>query len=158
AGGPGNLGGRPGAGVEPGTRRVGLVRARLGGVLASRPGQWTDDGSPARLPQGHVGRPRVGAGGLRRHPRGRLGDPEAAAHVPIWDVFGKRKPDDEFEWVGSIKASDLEMALVLARETHFRHKEGVAYAVRGHGEQGLHVAPYGGDEWGGVADRAYGPQ
>ena len=75
--------------------------------------------------------------------------------MPIWDVFGKRKPDDEFEWVGSIKASDLEMALVLARETHFRHKEGVAYAVRGHGEQGLHVASYEGDELGGVTDHSY---
>jgi 1,2-phenylacetyl-CoA epoxidase PaaB subunit len=75
--------------------------------------------------------------------------------VPIWDVFGKRRPDDEFEWVGSIKASDLEMAIVLARETHFRHKEGVAYAVRRHGEQGLHVAPYQGDVLGGVTDRSY---
>ena len=34
--------------------------------------------------------------------------------MPIWDVFGKRRPDDDFEWVGSIKASDVEMALVLA--------------------------------------------
>src|SRR5205807_748121 len=62
---------------------------------------------------------------------------------------------DEFEWAGSIKASDLEMALVLARETHFRHKEGVAYAVRGRGEQDLHVAAYGGEELGGVTDRSY---
>jgi 1,2-phenylacetyl-CoA epoxidase PaaB subunit len=75
--------------------------------------------------------------------------------VPIWDVFGKRKPDDQFEWAGSIKASDLEMALVFARETHFRHKEGVAYAVRRHGEQELHVAAYEGDELGGVTDRSY---
>jgi 1,2-phenylacetyl-CoA epoxidase PaaB subunit len=75
--------------------------------------------------------------------------------VPIWDVFGKRKPDDEFEWAGSIKASDLEMALVLARETHFRHKEGVAYAVRRHGEQELHAGPYPADVLGGVTDRSY---
>ena len=75
--------------------------------------------------------------------------------MPIWDVFGKRKPDDEFEWAGSIKASDLEMALVLARETHFRHKEGVSYAVRRHGEQELHVSRYAGDELGGVTDRSY---
>jgi len=75
--------------------------------------------------------------------------------VPIWDVFGKRKADDEFEWAGSIKASDLEMALVLARETHFRHKEGVAYALRRRGEQDLHVAAYGGEELGGVTDRSY---
>jgi 1,2-phenylacetyl-CoA epoxidase PaaB subunit len=75
--------------------------------------------------------------------------------VPVWDVFGKRKPDDQFEWAGSIKASDLEMALVLARETHFRHKEGVAYAVRRRGEEELHVAPYEGDVLGGVTDRSY---
>jgi len=78
--------------------------------------------------------------------------------VPIWDVYGKRKPDDAFEWAGSIKASDLEMALVLARETHFRHKEGVAYAVRRHGESDdgeLHVAPYPADVLGGVTDHSY---
>jgi 1,2-phenylacetyl-CoA epoxidase PaaB subunit len=75
--------------------------------------------------------------------------------VPIWDVFGKRKPDDEFEWAGSIKASDLEMALVLARETHFRHKEGVAYAVRRRGEDELRFAPYSGDALGGITDRSY---
>jgi 1,2-phenylacetyl-CoA epoxidase PaaB subunit len=75
--------------------------------------------------------------------------------VPIWDVFGKRKPDDEFEWAGSIKAPDPEMALILARETHFRHKEGVAYAVRRRGNGDLHVGPYQGDVLGGVTDRSY---
>jgi 1,2-phenylacetyl-CoA epoxidase PaaB subunit len=75
--------------------------------------------------------------------------------VPIWDVFGKRKPDDEFEWAGSIKAPDSEMALILARETHFRHKEGVAYAVRRRGHQDMHVGPYQGDVLGGVTDRSY---
>ena len=75
--------------------------------------------------------------------------------MPIWDVFGKRKPDDDFEWAGSIKASDLEMALVLARETHFRHKEGVAYAVRRRGEHDLHIASYQGDVLGGITDRSY---
>jgi 1,2-phenylacetyl-CoA epoxidase PaaB subunit len=75
--------------------------------------------------------------------------------VPIWDVFGKRKAGDEFEWVGSIKASDVDMALVLAKETHFRHKEGVAYAVRGRGEPDLHVATYEADVLGGVTDHSY---
>jgi len=77
--------------------------------------------------------------------------------VPVWDVFGKRKPDDEFQWVGGIKAPDVDMALVLARETHFRHKEGVAYAVRRRGDTdaALHVGKYGGDELGGLTDRSY---
>jgi len=75
--------------------------------------------------------------------------------VPVWEVFGKRKPGDEFELVGGIKAPDVEMALVLARETHFRHKEGVAYAVRRRGDDELHVGPYGGDVLGGVTDHSY---
>jgi hypothetical protein len=75
--------------------------------------------------------------------------------VPIWDVFGKRKADDEFEWAGSIKAPDLEMALILARETHFRHKEGVAYAVRLRGDTEFHFGPYEGELLGGVTDRSY---
>jgi 1,2-phenylacetyl-CoA epoxidase PaaB subunit len=75
--------------------------------------------------------------------------------VPIWDVFGKRKPEDEFEWAGSIKAPDPEMALILARETHFRHKEGVAYAVRRRGDDQLHIGPYAADVIGGVTDRSY---
>jgi ring-1,2-phenylacetyl-CoA epoxidase subunit PaaB len=75
--------------------------------------------------------------------------------LPIWDVFGKRKPQDDFEWAGSIKAPDAEMALILARETHFRHKEGVAYAVRRHGDERLYIGTYPSDELGGVTDRSY---
>ena len=70
-------------------------------------------------------------------------------------MLGKRSTDDDFVVVGGIKAPDVEMALLLARETHFRHKEGVAYAVRRRGEQELHVGPFGGDLLGGVTDRAY---
>jgi 1,2-phenylacetyl-CoA epoxidase PaaB subunit len=75
--------------------------------------------------------------------------------VPIWDVFGKRKTADDFEWAGSIKAPDAEMALILAKETHFRHKEGVEYAVRLRGDTELHVGPYQGDVLGGMTDRSY---
>jgi hypothetical protein len=75
--------------------------------------------------------------------------------VPVWDVFGKRKPTDEFELVGGIKAPDVEMALVLARETHFRHKEGVAYAVRRRGGDELFVGAYQGDVLGGLTDHSY---
>ena len=53
------------------------------------------------------------------------------------------------------EAPDVEMALMLARETHFRHKEGVAYAVRRRGDHELHVGSYGGDVLGGVTDHSY---
>jgi 1,2-phenylacetyl-CoA epoxidase PaaB subunit len=75
--------------------------------------------------------------------------------MPVWDVFGKRTPSDDWTLVGGIKAPDAEMALVLARETHFRHKEGVAYAVRLRGHEELHVGPYEPDQLGGVTDRSY---
>ncbi len=73
----------------------------------------------------------------------------------VWDVLGKRSPDDEFVVVGGIKAPDLAMALLLARETHFRRKEAVAYAVRRRGEDELHVGPFDGETMGGVTDRSY---
>jgi 1,2-phenylacetyl-CoA epoxidase PaaB subunit len=75
--------------------------------------------------------------------------------VPVWDVFGKRTDNDEFSLVGSIKAPDRDMALVLAKETHFRHKEGVAYGVRRRGDTELHVGPYPGEVLGGVTDHSY---
>lgn len=73
----------------------------------------------------------------------------------IWDVFGKRTGQDPYVWVGSIRAPDLDLALLLARETHFRHKEGVAYAVRHRGSEEFHPGPYGGQVLGGVGDRSY---
>jgi 1,2-phenylacetyl-CoA epoxidase PaaB subunit len=75
--------------------------------------------------------------------------------MPVWDVFGKRTDRDEFTLVGSIKAPDVGMALVLAKETHFRHKEGVAYGVQLRGDSELHVGPYPSDVLGGVTDRSY---
>jgi len=74
--------------------------------------------------------------------------------VPVWDVLGKRTEDDEFVVVGGVKAPDARLALLLTRETHFRHKEGVAYAVRRRGESVIHV---GEDPSmiGGVTDRSY---
>jgi len=75
--------------------------------------------------------------------------------VFVWDVLGKRRPDDEFEVVGGVSAPDAELALILARETHFRHKEGVRYAVRRRGEDEVHLGPYEGDELGGITDRSY---
>lgn len=75
--------------------------------------------------------------------------------MDVWDVLGKRSEDDEFTVVGGIKAPDVEMALLLARETHFRHKEGVAYAVRRRGEQEIHAGPPDASPLGGVTDRSY---
>ena len=75
--------------------------------------------------------------------------------MPVWDVFGKRTQDDEFVLVGGIKAPDAEMALVLARETHFRHKEGVAYGVQLRGEKEMHLGSYDPDLIGGITDRSY---
>jgi 1,2-phenylacetyl-CoA epoxidase PaaB subunit len=73
----------------------------------------------------------------------------------VWDVLGKRRSDDEFEVVGAVKAPDLELALILAKETHFRHKEGVEYAVRLRGDDVIHPGPYEGELLGGVTDHSY---
>jgi len=75
--------------------------------------------------------------------------------VPVWDVLGKRTADDEFAVVGGVKAPDVEMALLLARETHFRHKEGVSYAVRGRRDDELHLGTWPAEQLGGVTDRSY---
>jgi 1,2-phenylacetyl-CoA epoxidase PaaB subunit len=75
--------------------------------------------------------------------------------VLVWDVFGRRTDRNRFALVGSILAPDVHMALVLARETHFRHKEGVAYAVRRRGDHEMHEGPYDHDLLGGVTDRSY---
>jgi hypothetical protein len=73
----------------------------------------------------------------------------------VWDVLGKRTEDDELVVVGGVKAPDAEMALLLARESHFRHKEGIAYAVRRRGDPELVPGSYVGDVLGGVTDRSY---
>jgi hypothetical protein len=69
--------------------------------------------------------------------------------------LGKRRPDDDFEVVGAVKAPDVELALILARETHFRHKEGVEYAVRLRGDDEIHPGPYQGELLGGLTDHSY---
>ncbi len=75
--------------------------------------------------------------------------------VAIWEVLGKRTEEDQFAVVGGLKAPDAEMALLLARETHFRHKEGVAYAVRRRGEPEVHAGTWPAEVLGGVTDRSY---
>lgn len=75
--------------------------------------------------------------------------------MEAWDVLGKRTERDEFEVVGGVKAPDAEMALLLARETHFRHKEGVAYAVRRLADGSVLEGRWAPGELGGVTDRSY---
>ena len=74
----------------------------------------------------------------------------------VWDVFGKRSLDDEWTLVGGVKApDDPHMALLLAREAFFRHKEGVAFAVRRRGSAELFVDEEPAEVLGGVTDRSY---
>ncbi len=73
----------------------------------------------------------------------------------MWDVLGKRTKGDEWTLVGGVKAPDADMALLLARETHFRHKEGVAYAVRRRGDDTIHEGSYEQELLGGVTDHSY---
>jgi 1,2-phenylacetyl-CoA epoxidase PaaB subunit len=75
--------------------------------------------------------------------------------VYVWDVLGTRTDEDEFVVVGGIKAPDETMALLLARETHFRHKEGVEYAVRRRGTDEIRRGSDRGDVLGGLTDRSY---
>ena len=46
-----------------------------------------------------------------------------------WEVFGRRTWDDPWTAVGAVHAPDREMALLLARDSFFRHGEGVDLAV-----------------------------
>jgi phenylacetate-CoA oxygenase PaaH subunit len=46
-----------------------------------------------------------------------------------WEVFGKRTADDSWTSVGAVHAPDREMALLYAKESFFRHGEGVDFAV-----------------------------
>lgn len=72
--------------------------------------------------------------------------------MEIYEVFQRRTHDDPLVSVGSIKAPDLEMALLLARETHFRHGEGTECWVARRGD--LHAVPNP-ETLGGVGDRSY---
>jgi 1,2-phenylacetyl-CoA epoxidase PaaB subunit len=75
--------------------------------------------------------------------------------MEVWDVLGKRTEQDEWTLVGGVKAPDQEMALLLARETHFRHKEGVRYGVRRRGDTAIQEGADRDDVLGGVTDHSY---
>lgn len=72
--------------------------------------------------------------------------------MEIFEVFARRSHDDALVHAGSILAPDLEMALLLARETHFRHGEGTECWVVRHGD--LHPVPHP-ETMGGVTDHSY---
>ncbi|MCA1727153.1 MAG: hypothetical protein LC722_05745 [Actinobacteria bacterium] len=74
--------------------------------------------------------------------------------MEVWDVLQQRVEGDEFVLAGSINAPSLDVALLLARETHFRHGEGVNFAVRRRGEGAVHVCTDP-TAIGGVVDRSY---
>ena len=46
-----------------------------------------------------------------------------------WEVLGKRTPDDPWTVVGGVIAPDRDLALLLAKESFFRHGEGIDLAV-----------------------------
>jgi hypothetical protein len=75
--------------------------------------------------------------------------------VETFEVLGKRSEEDDLVVVGGVTAPDPAMALLLARETHFRHKEGVAYAVRRRRDGEIFHGPADGPPLGGAIDRAY---
>jgi ring-1,2-phenylacetyl-CoA epoxidase subunit PaaB len=72
--------------------------------------------------------------------------------MEVFEVFQRRTHDDPLTSVGSIKAPDLEMALLLARETHFRHGEGAECWVARRGD--LYPVAHG-ETLGGVTDKSY---
>jgi phenylacetic acid catabolism protein PaaB len=76
--------------------------------------------------------------------------------VDVWEVLQQRTEGDGFVPVGSINAPSLDVAMLLARETHFRHGEGVNYALhrRGDDPAEVHVCPDP-TAIGGLIDRSY---
>lgn len=74
--------------------------------------------------------------------------------MPVWEVFGERRFAEAPRLVGTLIAPDLEMALLLARETFFRRGEGERFAVRLRGTEELHYCAES-EVVGGVTDRSY---
>jgi len=72
--------------------------------------------------------------------------------MDVWEVFSRRTNDDPLVHVGSVSAPDIELALVLARETFFRHGEGVDCWVGRRGD--LHRVAHP-ETLGGVSDKTY---
>jgi 1,2-phenylacetyl-CoA epoxidase PaaB subunit len=61
--------------------------------------------------------------------------------MAIWDVLSRRRETSPWQVAGSLNAPDLELAMLLARETHFRHGEGTTFALRARGQDEVHECP-----------------
>lgn len=72
--------------------------------------------------------------------------------MDVFEVFQRRTREDALLQVGSILAPDLEMARLLARETHFRHGEGAECWISRRDD--LHPVAHP-ETMGGVTDRSY---
>ncbi|MGH2828929.1 MAG: hypothetical protein ACRDJM_00445 [Actinomycetota bacterium] len=72
--------------------------------------------------------------------------------MEVYEVFSRREQDDPLVHVGSIKAPDDAMALVLAREAFFRHGEGVDCWVAKRADLHRVASP---ETLGGVTDKSY---
>lgn len=55
----------------------------------------------------------------------------------VWDVLQRRRAGADWEVVGAVKAPDADFAVLLARESLFRRREGETYAVRRRGTDAL---------------------
>jgi hypothetical protein len=49
--------------------------------------------------------------------------------MATFEVFGRRKHGDDLVHSGQLHAPDLDTAMLMVRETHFRHEEGVEIAL-----------------------------
>ena len=74
--------------------------------------------------------------------------------MAVWDVLSRRRDGDPWQVAGSLNSPDLDLAMLLARETHFRHGEGTTFALRRRGEEEVHECPDP-EGLGGVIDKEY---
>lgn len=72
--------------------------------------------------------------------------------MDVYEVFSRRQADDPLVHVGAVKAADAEIALLLARESFFRHGEGVDCWVVRRGDMHRDPNP---ETLGGVTDKSY---
>ena len=61
--------------------------------------------------------------------------------MTVWDVLQRSRAGDAWEVVGGVKAPDLEVAILLARESLFRRAEGDTFAVRRRGTEDVIECP-----------------
>jgi 1,2-phenylacetyl-CoA epoxidase PaaB subunit len=74
--------------------------------------------------------------------------------MKVWDVLQRRRSGDDWAVAGAVKAPDVELALLLARESLFRRGEGETFAVRLRGSDDIHETPDR-EGIGGVIDREF---